>query len=345
MVIEDYGFLSDDRQTIVTRSSIASDASISILINDSFFVPRSGLYSNAELHSSFPGPFVIRKTSNVLRIESNSDILDLILPISKLDTDDIAKIINDSGSNSIMAKNYNGHLVLFETKETGRESKISVSGNSVDNLGFLQNQNFGKMVFPGWRTISSLTPDRKRIIKFDSPIKSDPIIKLNYMMESDKCLRCNGSLTENDWTPDGHGDIVTIDNENLLYQASMKMMLTTKGSNPFHGWYGTDIKSRIGTKITGTLVSVLKEDIKKAILYIQKMQREQAKYQVVSFKERLYRINSIDVKQHENNPSMFLIDVNVQNASRENVNISIVFTVPGVLSTNVPKNITMGRVG
>ena len=73
---------------------------------------------------------------------------------------------------------------------------------------------------------------------------------------------------------------------------------------------------------------------------MQVVQQKQAKFQSVTLKETLYKIDYVDVRPHENDPTTFLVDLAVRNASNKLINLSIVFTVPGAVSF-VSKN---GRV-
>ena len=65
---------------------------------------------------------------------------------------------------------------------------------------------------------------------------------------------------------------------------------------------------------------------------MQALQNQQAKYQQVTFKERLYSVLSVDVKRHVQDPTTFMVGVVVQNASGEAINLNIVFTVPEVVA-------------
>jgi len=342
--IDEIAVLGPDRRLLSLKQQVASENSVYISVNDEFYIPRAGLYSQASLYSSDSGPYNIYSGMNNLVISTGTGSLNLLLPISRISTDDLVGIINSQGSDTINAENYNGHLLLNEVKSTGKESVIRVDGPASDSLGFVnQYQNSGKEVYPGWDIIRT-SSSANRVLKFRSPVKYNPMFKVTYSMFPDKCLRCSGTLAENDWRYGEDGEVITIENENLLYQACLKILLTTKGSNPFHQWYGASLKSRLGVKVSSTLVSMINDDVRRALDSVQRIQTEQAKYQGVSFKERLFRINHVSVKSHKEDPSVFLVDVYVQNASQESVNISIVFTVPGVLSVNAPRNISIGRV-
>jgi len=134
-----------------------------------------------------------------------------------------------------------------------------------------------------------------------------------------------------------------IENESLLYQAVMKILLTDRGSNPYFPWYGSQISSRIGSKALGGVASLLNEDVRRALARYQTLQESQSKYQSVTFKERLYAVLGVRVAPHEQDPTTFLLDVTVQNAAAEPINLPIVFTVPGVVATMGSNGLMLGQ--
>jgi hypothetical protein len=87
------------------------------------------------------------------------------------------------------------------------------------------------------------------------------------------------------------------------------------------------------------VASIIDEDVRRALENLQRLQQEQAKYQQVSFKEQLYQILSIQTRPHIQDPTIFLVDVFVRNASQEPVNISVVFAIPSVVSRLVSNDI------
>lgn len=137
--------------------------------------------------------------------------------------------------------------------------------------------------------------------------------------------------------------MILIENENLLYQAALKILLTDRGSNTFHPWYGTYLRSRVGSKALSGVASLINEDVRRALKRIQDMQEQKTKYQAVSFKERLYSVLSVEVLPHSQDPTTYMINVVVQNASSTPINLSIVFTVPGVVALMGSNGLTLGN--
>jgi phage baseplate assembly protein W len=155
---------------------------------------------------------------------------------------------------------------------------------------------------------------------------------VTYSVPPHRCLRCGGTYVENDYRFDETGQGILIENEDLLYQACLKILLTDRGSNAYHPWYGTSIRSRIGTKALGGVASLISEDVRQALSKLQALQQSQATFQQVTYKERLYSVLSVQVLPHSQEQTTFLVDVTVQNASNEPIELSIVFTVPEVVA-------------
>jgi hypothetical protein len=141
---------------------------------------------------------------------------------------------------------------------------------------------------------------------------------------------------------DLQGDVITIVDENLLYQAALKIILTQIGSNPFHKTYGSSITSRIGLKAIGATATLLTEDVQRALSTMRQLQDEQSKYQQVSRKERLYSVLSVRVVPNEDDLTAFLVNVVVSNSSGTPVSITIVFSVAGVVALTGSNGLSLG---
>jgi len=119
-------------------------------------------------------------------------------------------------------------------------------------------------------------------------------------------------------------------------------LLTNMGSNPYHTWYGSRIMSRIGTKAVSGVSMMISEDVRNALSRMQSLQVEQGKYQKIPLKEQLYAILNVQVSPHQQDPTTFLIDVVVQNASGEPITLSIVFTVPSAVALMGSNGLMLG---
>jgi phage baseplate assembly protein W len=180
-----------------------------------------------------------------------------------------------------------------------------------------------------------LRPDQvltNRFPRFNEPVKQNPVFKVTYTVPQRRCLRCGGARVENDYRFDNQGLVLVVENENLLHQAALKILLTGKGTNPFHKWYGTTLKSRIGSKAIGAVAGLINEDVRRALEAMQRLQVAQARFQSVSYKERLATIQSVQTYPLDTDPTTFMIEVIAVNASRQPVNVSTVFTVPDVIT-------------
>lgn len=333
LTIEERVALGTDRRSLETRQPVASGASVRILVNNEFPIPQGGLYSFAQLFSKTSGPFTILEDHNTLVVESSEGSLTLSLPVGpRVPTDDIIKLFKGQ-TDTLIAENVSSYLVFTDGKVIGPESFVRVSGTSVAALGFAnQYGTRGRKIYPGWVLDQREDTITNRFPKFVENVRKNPVFKVTYSVPRERCLRCGGSFVENDYRFDIQGQMILIENENLLYQAALKILLTDRGSNPYHTWYGTSIRSRIGTKAVSDVATAINEDIRRSLGKLQDLQEAQSEFQVVTFKERLYQIQSVQTYQDENNPFIFYVDVVVQNASSDSINLSIVYTVPDVVS-------------
>jgi hypothetical protein len=333
--------LPSDRRTLQTAQSIASSNTVRLTAND-IAIPQSGLFSVAQLFASVGGPFDLTPLTKDLTVETSQGSWGISLPVAsrtRLTTEQVLRELRGRGT--FLAENVNGHLSISDTSQVGPESFVKVSGSAVAALGFGSSSNGrcygarGQKILPAWdilaysRQIRDITITDK-YPRFREPVLSNPLLKISYATSRDRCLRCGGTNVENDFRYDASGQDILIENESLLQQIVLKMLLTERGSNFFHRQYGSIVKSVVGTKVLAGTAALLSEDVRRALSLVQNVQRQQAVVQQVSPRERLYSILSVNVMQHEKDPTVFLIDITVQNASAEPINIPVVFTVPGV---------------
>jgi len=328
-------FLGPDRRSLKTKKSVSSFKGLSLYAND-IGIPSIGLSSQAELFGSSSGPFRVLANETDLVIETSGERLQYSLPISSsLTTDNLVSILSEN-SETTLFENEGGFLKITDMASFGTSSFVKVSGAAICSLN-LSNQRGarGLALYPPWDLQKSSDLDLRiayRFPKFRDRVKSNPIMMVSYTFWPEQCLRCGGSLIENDYSFNSTGDTILIENENLLHQAALKIILTTKGSNPYHPWFGTTLRNRIGSKAVNTAASLINEDVRIALEKMQSLQINQKNYQQVSFKERLYRIEQVKTRVHEQDPTMFLVDVVVVNASQAPINLTVIFTVPGVVA-------------
>jgi len=242
----------------------------------------------------------------------------------------------------VIVTDENSSLSLVERAEAGPSSFIRVSGGGSEALGFRQVGARGAQVYPGWGLESRLDvyPSIRngapalpiRYPKFTAPLRGNPTVKVSYVSSPERCPRCGGTFVENDWRFDPRGEVITIQDEDLLYQACLKAVLTVRGSNPFHPGYGSTVSSRIGSKALGASAALVREDVQRALQQVRSLQKRQRQYQPVTNRELLFSIQSVDVRTSEFDPTVFFLEVTVRNGSQKPVSLSTVFSVPGAVA-------------
>jgi phage baseplate assembly protein W len=346
--VEEHVLLGDDRQSLQTTQPIGAAGSVRVLLNndDRLFLPQSGLFAPARLYSTASGPFDLVAGEDDLTISTPAGEQDFSFGVSntaRLTTSQVIQSLLQSGLTVALAENINGHLNLSDISTVGQDSFVRVRGRAASALGFgnpyddaRQRGARGRMLFPGWvlqGTHTMLTGDATaRFPRFVTRVQSNPMFKVTYTTTGRSCRRCGGSFIENDFRFDNTGQGLTIENENLLYQAALKILLTNRGSNPYFDDYGSTIQSRIGSKALSGVAAAISEDVRRTLANMQTGQQDQAQYQQVTAKERLYAILRVQTVPHVQDQTTFLVDVVVQNASAEPVSLSIVFSVPEVVA-------------
>lgn len=353
LIIEEPVGLGTDRRSLETRAAVGSDYLVRVLANNEFYVPPQGLFSQAILEGADSGPFRVLKHDEDLTVTSSTETQTVTLPRGlRVETDTIVKLFRDVFTD-IIVRNDRGHLVFADVAKIGPQSRIRVSGRAAETTGFANQVSArGRQVYPGWvlekrvDILPELGRDsvitHARFPKFRQPIKTNPHFKVTYTAPRFRCPRCRGILIENDWRFNRLGEPLLIENEDLLYQAALKILLTERGSNPFHPNYGSLLVTRIGSKAVGAVAVLINEDVRGALARMQFLQRGQAKYQKVALKERLYSVQAVDVRPHRTDQTAFLVDVVVASASGEPTQISIVFSVPGAIALVGSNNQSLG---
>jgi len=355
LTVEEVVSLGNDRRSLDVRQPVGGSATVRVLANDEVFIPQGGLYSSAQLFSTISGPYDMVENENVLTIEGPGGSQTFSFSVvghTRLTATQVLKELAAKQLTVAQATEQNGHLVFYDNTHVGNESFINISGTASNSLGFgnltskcssdRQCGARGSLIYPGWQLHLKEDTITNRFPKFIAPVRSNPIFKVTYAVPPNRCLRCGGTRIENDFRYDTAGQLLEIENEDLLYQACLKIILTDKGTNPYHPWYGTSIRSRIGSKAISGVATVISEDVRRALAKLQTLQTEQAKYQSVSFKERIYAVQRVDVAPHVQNPTVFKVDVAIQNASAEPIDLSIVYTVPEVVAMMGSNGLMLG---
>jgi len=348
LTVEEAVSLGSDRRSLDTRQPVAGSGLVRILVNDELFIPQGGLSIPAQLFGADSGPFDLVENEDTLVVESPFGTQTFSFGIrgtQRRTAEQVIKEMLRQGLTSLLAEDINGHLAFSDTETVGHESFVRVGGGAATALGFgapagigncggadYQWRAAGQRLYPGWDL--EVRPDEitNRFPRFRTPIRNNPLFKVTYTVPPHRCLRCRGAYIENDFRYDTAGRAIFVENEDLLYQAALKVLLTDRGSNIYQPWYGTQLRSRIGSKALSGVAALISEDVRQGLSRFQALQESQAKYQTVTFKERLYTILSVEVLPHAQDPTTFMVKVVVQNASAEAIDLTIVFTVPEVVS-------------
>lgn len=343
LILEEVVALGSDRRSLVAKAPVASSNVVRVLSNDELYIPSGGLFSQAQVGSAAPGPFRVSKCDRTLTVSGSAESVSIEVPVgSRVTAEVVAKQLRGVLS-TVVVEVVRGGLVFTDTANLGPESSVVVGGSAATSLGFgTQRGARGRKVFPSWRLASSPSSVTGRYVQFTDQVRQNPMFKLTYVASAQYCPRCAGTYIENDVRYDLQGDAVLIQDENLLYQAALKVILTQVRSNPFHPSYGSTVTSRIGSKAVGAVATLITEDVQTALSKLQESQKAQAKFQVVSAKERLYAVTSVRVSPSATDPTVFMLDVGVRNASNDPVSITIVFSVPGVVALTGSNGLSLG---
>ena len=341
LIVEEHVKLGSDRRSLFPKSPIAAKGTISVMMNDDFYVPSTGLYSTAVLKSSFAGPFRIVKNEDTLRVSSVTESHSFTLPRGlRVPTHQLIDLFNSEFKKKaagLVAVSNKGFLIIYDTASSGGNSRVFVEGTGLKALGFDKTRSAkGREIYPPWQLVKTYYPDEAvatRYIRFLSPLRSNPIIKISYTTVGDFCVRCGGTYVENDFRYDSSsGEMILIGDENLLYQTCLKALLTLKGSNPYHKWYGTSLMNSIGKKSVIGLQNTIKQEISSALEMVQAAQTSQLNLQKVSQRERLFSLVSVEILPNQEDPTVYLVEVVVKNASGTPISLSIVYTAPNAIA-------------
>lgn len=343
MVMEETVRLGDDRRTLSTRAPVASTNVIRVLANDEFYVPPGGLYSQAQITGAIGGPFRVQDCDTTFTVRSSTEFASITLPVGpRIDSGTIIRLLQ-AQLHGVAIEDVNGHLVLTDVSTIGPDSSLVIGGDAAPSLGFERQRGArGRRIYPGWELLARADSVTNRFPRFREPVRTNPQWKVTYTTVPERCPRCGGTFVENDQRFDLTGDVILIQDENLLYQSALKILLTRIRSNPYQPFYGSNLQSRIGAKAVGAITTLLTEDVQTALTTMQRLQGEQAKYQRVTAKERLYAVHSVRVLPSNLDPTAFQIDVVVSNASGQPVALTIVFTVPGAFALVGTNGLSLG---
>lgn len=338
LVVEEVVSLAPDRRLLPTRCPVASDASVRVLANDGY-VPSAGLYSQAQLTGEHGGPYTVTACDADLTVTTGTEVGSVTLPTGVNTPVSVARALTRVLA-GVAVEVVNETLVLTDTASVGPSSSLRVSGGAATVLGFrTQRGAAGRTLYPGWTNVLGVDGRRPQ---FNTPVMGNPVWKVTYPTYPTRCVRCGGTRVENDARFDSGGDTLMVEGANLLYQAALKIILTRVQSNPYYPAYGSALSTRVGAKAVGATATLLTEDVSRALGIMQSLQAQQSKFQVVSRDERLYTVASVKVTPNPVEATAFNVSVVLVSASNQSVEVSIVFTVPGVVALAGGNGQTLG---
>ena len=291
LTIEEVVPLGDDRQSLSTRQPVASANMVRVTANNNVNIPPEGRFSAATLTAAKSGPYTIDKCANTLTVGNRTmSATDIVLPIGiRLPTERIVTVLNSAlmtAGVKVTVLSRDGVLVLQDQSELGPSSRVVVSGDAAEALGLnFQTRARGRQVYPSWgmaettevtnlANLNDLKVISTRFPKFDEPVQGNPVFKVSYATYIQRCRRCRATGIENDIRFAASGEPLIVRNEDLLNQEVLKMVITRKGSNPFHPRIGTTLMERIGSKAGGAAQMSINEDVTRAVTFFQRLQTQ-----------------------------------------------------------------------
>ena len=256
--------LGPDRRTLYTSKPISGSTLLRVVANDNIPIsPFTGTVSAAILKSSRREPYRTTLVSRVLRVVTRKGSATITFPVGYLSADRVIATVSAAAGSLVTVTAPNGYLVFTDTDDPGPSSKLQLSGTALEALGFdLQSGSRGRTVFPPWKLYSrqvvnptDAVDSLGYYIGFDQPVSQGTYFTVTYPVAPYHCLRCLTSEVENDYRFDPQGAALTITDENLLYQSCLKVILTDLKSNIYYPWYGSTLKSLIGSKVLGGTAS------------------------------------------------------------------------------------------
>ena len=138
-----------------------------------------------------------------------------------------------------------------------------------------------------------------------------PLVEVSYVTFSGNCPKCLAVNTVDDVIYTSSGDFKMVKKEYFLLQAVEKAIVTKIASNSFHEWYGTNLHSLIGRKITDLdfLKTKIVEQISTAIEKLKNVQKQLlASNRKIDPGELFGQLLKIDIEQTDD-PTIIMVTV------------------------------------
>lgn len=185
---------------------------------------------------------------------------------------------------------------------------IEVNGTTYRPKGI--NSETGLVVLP-------ITPDAHDVViisyNYQNNVTPD-IIGVDYATGINVCPKCNGIGMYDDLQYDGVGLVMTVENEDKLIQDLRKLIITIKGSNKEHIWYGTNLEKLVGQSLLMDFVKTqILAEVHNAYQDMKSLQVQQENYQLVTDREFMNYLDNIKVEQNTANKNLWTITCDVIN--------------------------------
>lgn len=312
---------------IIPLSPIAGESLVE-LRKDGISIPSDGLRVSANVVFPSSSPYRISNTNNTLIVEGVGLLKTVInLPSKIINQAEMVSILNKELPSPLTAQVYQNSIQITDNLLS---EGFKLSGTSMGKLGFLSLTYRAKAreLFPSWKLVKQRNFVGYKIL-LSKPYFQEGNFDLSYGAEKSYCRRCSGTGVENDLRFNDVGELTTVKDHDLLYQRVAKVLLTQRGSNPYHVFYGSTATGLIGQKVNAGVVQALKASVRKSLDDLIDVQTQQSKLQLMSLEERVRRVRGIEVSTIGDDETSYLVRVTVESFSSKPVSINIVFAVPG----------------
>jgi phage baseplate assembly protein W len=269
---------------LVIRPTSALASSNAVVYVNGAVVPPAGLGSSAFTNFAATGPFLIYRDVNDF-VEVSIDNAPFQLIRLNSGTVTASQVAKDLDGATLKAQVVNGHIQVASRLTGPTSSLFFGSGTAHTLLGIASERVYvGKTLYPGWGVVvDPASATRERMIQFNSPLMcGDDIVEVSYFTNAAVCRRCLGLKIENDFRYDTMGNKQEVSEEDLMSQEIWKMILTLKGSNVFHNWYGTLVGKKPGGKFIDLFKSQIVAEVSGALRKWKDIKLQQASIQEVT---------------------------------------------------------------
>jgi hypothetical protein len=325
---------------------------------DGVQVPKSGLYSYAELPFSKPEPYRIKRDINdllYLSIGFEPPRFIQLTPGSVSAKDMSLRLQQQLPDLSVSVEN---KRVVIRTRQPARgtgfqfyDPRWSDKTSSLpttsrvlkaySEIGVIPGRAATSVrIFPGWsierNTSSPLVEDK--LLVFEDPLpNADPLVELCYSTVAGYCRRCFGTKLEFDYRV-LNGTYETVRDTDLLSQEFDKFLVTKAGSHWKWNWLGSGLIDRIGGKgntASSNISALVTVDINQAFsTYSSLKQQQDSRFpqQVVTDAEYPLQLSSINVQLLPDDPTIAIVITKIVSRSQQQVDMVRVVGAPNPFS-------------